>query len=102
MEGRIVTINDAAMELLGCPMDSDQTRWSAPPVGNSTAPPAVWEIIPVDNLRFRLTDSLTNGAKHYVPEQSLKVALMAGEDLCRLVIQDSDTPQPISPLGRAE
>jgi adenylate cyclase len=39
MEGRIVTINDAAMELLGCPMDSDQARDYAPTVGNSPAPP---------------------------------------------------------------
>jgi len=92
MEGRIVTINDAAMELLGCPMDSDQTRGLRHQWETALLHRPVWEIIPVDNLRFRLTDSLTNGAKHYVPEQSLKVALMAGEDLCRLVIQDSDTP----------
>jgi adenylate cyclase len=92
MEGRIVTINDAAMELLGCPMDSDQTRGLRQQWETALLHRPVWEIIPVENLRFRLTDSLTNGAKHYVPEQSLKVALMAGEALCRLVIQDGDDP----------
>jgi adenylate cyclase len=78
MEGRIVTINDAALELLGCPIDDDQSRtirdrWQA-----ALCRRPVWEVIPVDNLRFRLQDSLGNGARHYVPEQSLRVAIAPG------------------------
>ena len=92
MEGRIVTINDAAMELLGCPMAGDPARdlrqqWETELLGRP-----VWNVIPIENLKFRLTDSLTNGAKHYVPEQSLKVALVADGDLYRLAIQDADHP----------
>jgi adenylate cyclase len=75
MEGRIVTINDAALELLGCPEspeDSDRTlreAWEQQLINRY-----VWDIIPVEKLRFRLEDSLETGAKHYVPEQTLKVA----------------------------
>jgi adenylate cyclase len=77
MEGRIVTINDAAMELLGCPVTGDQSRdmraqWEAEMLNRY-----VWDVLPIDNLRYRLEDSLKTGAKHYVPEQSLKVALVA-------------------------
>ncbi|NEQ34319.1 MAG: adenylate/guanylate cyclase domain-containing protein, partial [Leptolyngbya sp. SIO4C5] len=42
---------------------------------------AVWEVIPLENLKFRLEDSLKNGAKHYVPEQSLGLALYNHGDL---------------------
>lgn len=91
MEGRIVTINDAAMDLLGCPTDVDQGRDMRHQWETALLHRPVWEVIPLDNLRFRLTDSLTNGAKHYVPEQSLKVALLSGaDDLCRLAVQDPD------------
>ncbi|WP_414620304.1 GAF domain-containing protein [Calothrix sp. CCY 0018] len=76
MEGRIVTINDAALELLGCPLTGDaSTRdnkilWEKNLVGRS-----LWEVVPIENLQFRLEDSLKNGARHYVPEQSLMVGL---------------------------
>lgn len=76
MEGRIVTINDAALELLGCPLAGDaSTRdnkilWEKNLVGR-----LLWEIVPIENLQFRLEDSLKNGARHYVPEQSLTVGL---------------------------
>ncbi len=76
MEGRIVTINDAALELLGCPLTGDastrnhQILWEKNLVGRQ-----LWEVVPIDNLRFRLEDSLKTGAKHYVPEQSLMVGL---------------------------
>ncbi|MGB3760519.1 MAG: GAF domain-containing protein, partial [Rivularia sp. (in: cyanobacteria)] len=76
MEGRIVTINDAALELLGCPLTGDaSTRdnkilWEKNLVGRS-----LWEVVPIENLQFRLEDSLKTGARHYVPEQSLMVGL---------------------------
>ncbi|MDB9528566.1 GAF domain-containing protein [Oscillatoria sp. CS-180] len=75
MSGRVVTINDAALELLGCPEstdDSDRTlrdAWEQQLVNRY-----VWEIIPIEKLQFRLEDSLETGAKHYVPEQTLKMA----------------------------
>lgn len=91
MEGRIVTINDAALELLGCPLLKDQDqpgsrqgngtdalnahnwalrqRWEANLQGR-----CVWEVIPVEGLEGRLQDSLTNGTRQYVPEQNLMVA----------------------------
>lgn len=76
MEGRIVTINDAALELLGCPLAGDaSTRdnkilWEKNLVGR-----LLWQVVPIENLQFRLEDSLKNGARHYVPEQSLTVGL---------------------------
>lgn len=75
MEGRIVTINDAALELLGCPVKQTNDRihksnWEQKLMGR-----LVWEVVPIDNLQMRLEDSLKTGANHYVPEQSLTVGL---------------------------
>ncbi len=75
MEGRIVTINDAALQLLGCPLGEANTKsnkhlWEHNLVGR-----LVWEVIPIENLQMRLEDSLKIGARHYVPEQSLTVGL---------------------------
>jgi adenylate cyclase len=75
MQGRIVTINDAALELLGCPLKEHYGKahkelWQQNLIGR-----VVWEVIPIENLQMRLEDSLTTGAKHYVPEQNLTVAL---------------------------
>jgi len=89
MEGRIVTINDAALELLGCPIDGDQARDLRQRWETALLHRRVWEIIPIENLQFRLTDSLTHGAKHYVPEQSLKVALVEQENTCCLALEDT-------------
>ena len=75
LEGRVVTINDAALELLGCPEapnDTDHTlreAWEKQLIHRY-----VWDIIPLEKLQYRLEDSLETGAKHYVPEQTLKVA----------------------------
>jgi len=72
MEGRIVTINDAALSLLGCPVKRDcerqQQAWIRKLIGRR-----VWDVVPVDHLQMRLEDSLKYGAQHYVPEQSLTV-----------------------------
>ncbi|MFN6486586.1 MULTISPECIES: GAF domain-containing protein [unclassified Nostoc] len=75
MAGQIVTINDAALELLGCPIkDADSKNnkllWEQNLIGR-----LVWEVVPIENLQMRLEDSLKTGAKHYVPEQSLIVGL---------------------------
>lgn len=83
MEGRIVTINDAALELLGCPLGETRTKthkqvWEQNLIGR-----LVWEVVPIENLQMRLEDSLKTGARHYVPEQSLTVGiyqLVSGEN----------------------
>jgi adenylate cyclase len=76
MQGRIVTINDAALALLGCPLQKangkqQQQIWIQKLVGR-----LVWEVVPIDNLQMRLEDSLKTAAKHYVPEQSLTIGLL--------------------------
>ncbi|MBD2194463.1 MULTISPECIES: GAF domain-containing protein [Calothrix] len=75
MVGRIVTINDAALELLGCPIGDNPHKnqkhlWEQNLLGRF-----VWEVVPIENLQMRLEDSLKTGAKHYVPEQNLTVGL---------------------------
>ena len=75
MKGRIVTINDAALELLGCPLGdtnakSNKLFWQQNLTGR-----CVWEVVPIDNLQMRLEDSLKTGAKHFVPEQNLTLGL---------------------------
>ncbi len=75
MQGCIVTINDAALELLGCPLQEQGSKstkliWEHHLIGR-----LIWDLIPIDNLQFRLEDSLKNGARHYVPEQALTVGL---------------------------
>ncbi|MGF2035843.1 MAG: GAF domain-containing protein [Nostoc sp. CmiVER01] len=75
MAGRIVTINDAALELLGCPIKDANSKnnklsWEQSLIGR-----LVWEVVPIENLQMRLEDSLKTGAKHYVPEQSLIVGI---------------------------
>ncbi|MBD2213883.1 GAF domain-containing protein [Nostoc linckia FACHB-104] len=90
MEGRIVTINDAALALLGCPVRDTNTKsnkrlWEQNLLGR-----LVWEVVPIENLQMRLEDSLKTGAKHYVPEQSLTVGLYP--------IQSSETKSPSDSL----
>jgi adenylate cyclase len=75
MAGQIVTINDAALVLLGCPLDKANTKnnqlsWEHNLIGR-----LVWEVVPIENLQIRLEDSLKTAAKHYVPEQNLIVGL---------------------------
>ena len=75
MQGRIVTINDAALTLLGCPLEQldgkNRQLWDYKLTGRN-----VWEVVPIEHLQIRLQDSLTTGAKHYMPEQSMKVGLL--------------------------
>ncbi|WP_448599811.1 GAF domain-containing protein [Thermoleptolyngbya sp.] len=74
LHGNVVTINDAALTLLGCPKEDASAQadlWRAHLLHRP-----VWEVIPIDNLKLRLQDSLQCGARHYVPEQSLEVSLL--------------------------
>ena len=73
MEGKIVTINDAALALLHAPQpDRAQPDCTQPQACLKTLMGRlVWEVVPIENLQMRLEDSLKHGAKHYVPEQSL-------------------------------
>ncbi|MCW6035160.1 GAF domain-containing protein [Spirulina subsalsa FACHB-351] len=101
--GRIFTINDAALELLGCP--EEQIRdpkirqlWEYKLLGRH-----VWDVLPVDNIHFRLQDSLATGARHYVPEQTLKVGIAhkrPGDTSilpCILAIPSPDNPKVYIP-----
>ena len=92
MGGRIVTINEAALRLLGCPMDVSivgeeavldelQKTWEKKLVGR-----AIWEVVPIENLRSRLADSLEFGTEQYVPEQTLQVATATVEDQKALLV----------------
>lgn len=111
MAGRIVTINEAALKLLGCPVgdsledlpggisQSDEQRvnakvahqWQAALVGSY-----LWDVICLDRLRDRLQDSLETGARHYVPEQGLRVSIQGPRDRgniedCALAIPSGET-----------
>ncbi|MCC5613919.1 GAF domain-containing protein [Nostoc sp. CHAB 5836] len=96
MAGRIVTINDAALELLGCPITDANSKnnkllWEPNLIGR-----LVWEVVPIENLQMRLEDSLKTGAKHYVPEQSLMVGVcqvMSEELEIQSEIQQRQSPQ---------
>ena len=110
MVGRIVTINEAALKLLGCPMGEDledlpggmnqsdeqrvnvaaAQRWQ-----KTLAGCYLWDVLCLERLRDRLEDSLETGARHYVPEQGLRVAVEgAGETRragdCALVVPDGE------------
>ena len=72
MQGKIVTINDAALALLHAPQPASQQPVDRPQACLKTLMGRlVWEVVPIENLQMRLEDSLKHGAKHYVPEQSL-------------------------------
>jgi adenylate cyclase len=102
MQGRIVTINDAALHLLGCSLNSSRDRsqwedWIPKLLGRP-----VWEIVPIDHLQFRLEDSLKTGARHYVPEQSLVVGVgeiqePSGKVKLILATRDRQTPNTFIP-----
>ncbi|MDJ0519277.1 MAG: GAF domain-containing protein, partial [Trichodesmium sp. MO_231.B1] len=81
MQGRIVTINEAALEMLGCPIKHEVKGktsgqiWEEKLIGRY-----LWEVIPIENLKFRLEDSLNNGTRQYVPEQNLRVGSFINKD----------------------
>jgi len=101
MEGQIVTINDAALELLGCPLEEANGKnyksvWSENLIGR-----LVWEVVPIENLQMRLQDSLKTGAKHYVPEQKLTLGLYKQENdnhnITILAVSDRSLPDVFIP-----
>ena len=75
MEGKIVTINDAALALLGCPIGDVNGKNNKHLWEENLIDRPVWEVVPIENLQTRLEDSLKTGAKHFVPEQNLTVGL---------------------------
>ncbi|MGB3512806.1 MAG: GAF domain-containing protein [Microcoleaceae cyanobacterium] len=106
MRGRIVTINGAALEMLGCPINQEvkgktsRQIWEEKLIGRY-----VWEIIPIENLKFRLKDSLKYGTRQYVPEQNLKLGLIIAkneeeeEEIYILAVPDSNDPNIYIPWG---
>jgi len=70
MQGQIVTINDAALQLLGWTMQTGG-RQALEAGRPHLLGQLVWDVVPIEHLQVRLQDSLKCGAKHYVPEQSL-------------------------------
>jgi adenylate cyclase len=101
MLGQIVTINDAALELLGCPVrkanKNNKLLWEQNLIGRQ-----VWDVVPIENLQMRLEDSLKHGAKHYVPEQILLVGLhkKINNDLI-LAICDRQNPNIFIPWNQS-
>ena len=80
-QGRIVTINEAALELLGCPVNQDKSKDNPQLWEEKLINRYVWEVLPIDNLKFRLEDSLNHAARHYVPEQNLTLGLLVEKSL---------------------
>jgi adenylate cyclase len=95
MQGRIVTINEAALSLLGCPLQGDDGRQQAQVWRDQLINRLIWEVVPIDNLQLRLEDSLNVGAKHYVPEQGLTVGLYENPQnrSLSLAIRDHSHPE---------
>ncbi len=107
MAGRIVTINGAALKLLGCPTGelnevlpaglntSSENRVNAAIARQwqqSLRGQCLWDVVPIERLQQRLEDSLQTGARHYVPEQSLTVSVaydLSGS--CALVVPDGES-----------
>ncbi|MEG4533800.1 GAF domain-containing protein [Microcoleus sp. D2_18a_D3] len=81
LQGRVVTINEAAIELLGYPVNQAKSKHNPQIWEEKLVNRYVWEVVPIDNLQFRLEDSLKNAARHYVPEQSLTVGLLVEKTL---------------------
>ena len=104
MQGQIVTINDAALGLLGCPTAETGCRerlrqtWLQQLIGR-----LVWEVVPLNLLQTRLKTSLQSGKKHYEPEQSLIVGLWAaateadGTEEYILAMRDRSNPTQFIP-----
>ena len=105
MAGQIVTINEAALKLLGCPVGEEVNyrggmseveqrvnvaaarRWQQALMGQY-----LWDIVPLEKLRDRLQDSLQTGARHYVPEQGLTVSVAQAPPNSSLLNDDSARP----------
>ena len=98
-QGKVVTINEAALALLGCPGAQEGERqqvrdWEQKCVGRF-----VWDIVPLETLRSRLEDSLTTGARHYVPEQNLYASLYREGESWILLMPDRVRSDRYFPWG---
>jgi len=82
LQGRVVTINEAALELLGCPVNQPKSKHNPQVWEEKLIDRYVWEVVPIENLQFRLEDSLHHAARHYVPEQSLTLGLLVEKTSC--------------------
>lgn len=104
MQGKIVTINEAALEMLGCPINqavkgkTSRQLWEEKLVGRY-----VWEVVPIENLKFRLEDSLNHGTRQYVPEQNLRLGTLIKkeeeEEVYILAVPDHKNPNLYFPWG---
>ncbi|MGB3571978.1 MAG: GAF domain-containing protein [Phormidesmis sp.] len=112
MSGQIVTINESALKLLGCPVgrwvegnmnEADEQRvnpaiaaqWQQALIGQY-----LWDVVPLERLRQRREDSLQSGARHYVPEQGLMVSVAMGsvgsassEDVPESCVPENPVPE---------
>lgn len=70
MQGNIVTINHAALLLLGCP-DARTNEQRAENLMEQFIGRPVWQVVPIENLQLRLEETLKQATRCYVPEQSL-------------------------------
>ncbi len=70
MQGKIVTINDAALLLLGC-SDAKTDELRSQEITQQFIGRFVWEVAPIDLLQMRVEDTLKHATRCYVPEQSL-------------------------------
>ena len=75
MQGRIVTINDAALNLLGCYLPDRADRHQIESCAEELKGRLVWKVVPIDLLQTYLETSLSTGKKNYIPEQMLTLGL---------------------------
>lgn len=71
MQGKIVTINNAALLLLGYP-DARTDEQLAKAATQAVIGHLVWEAVPIESLQLRLQESLDQAEPRYMPEQTLR------------------------------
>ena len=75
MQGKVVTINNAALRLLGC-SDAKTNDLAAQRLTRRLLNRPIWEVVPLENLQLWLEESLTQATPRYAPEQSLLLQLV--------------------------
>lgn len=100
MQGRIVTINDAALLLLGCP-DAKTDEQRAKDITQQLIGLQVWEVVPIESLQTLLEECLTQADRSYMPEQS--VTLMVRDAVSNQVQQiERSINLTVNPLKNPE
>jgi adenylate cyclase len=74
MQGRIVTINDAALLLLGCP-DAKTDEQRAKDMTQQLIGQQVWEVVPIESLQTLLEECLLQADRSYMPEQNVTLTV---------------------------